>query len=123
MGCFVSLCQELMLTCYMELFIGEYIRKFDEKYRIPVPANIRKLFQDKKLSIRKDVRGSCLILSTVEEYEQLPKDIKDMIKAHPVDIDNKGRISIPLQFRAMIKIDKEILFRGEGNHVALWQTE
>ena len=108
----------------MGVFIGEYIRKLDEKYRISVPTNIRKLFQEKKLIIRKDVRGACLILSTVEEYEQLPKDIKDIIKAHPVVIDNnKGRISIPQQFRGMIALDKEVLFRGEGNHVELWQQQ
>lgn len=107
----------------MDSFIGEYIRNTDEKYRVPVPANIRKLFQQKELIIRKDLRRDCLILSAVEEYEQLPIDIKDMIKAHPVTIDNKGRISIPLQFRGMIKMNQDVLFRGEGNRVELWRVE
>ena len=107
----------------MDLIIGEYLRNIDEKYRVPVPANIRKLFQQKELIIRKDFRGHCLMLSTVEEYEQLPKDIKDIIQAHPVTIDNKGRIFIPPQFREMIKITQCILFRGAGNCVELWPNE
>ena len=106
----------------MELFIGEFNgRKLDEKYRVSVPSKFKKLFQkhtQRGLIIRQG-RNNCLILSSIEEYEQIPKDIRDTIKADNVTLDKKNRMSIPQQFRSMFEIGKEISFKGSDTHVEL----
>jgi DNA-binding transcriptional regulator/RsmH inhibitor MraZ len=89
---------------------------------VSFPPYFKKLFEEKELIVREDIRGNYLILSTVEEFEKLPKDIRENINAYPVKIDNKVRITIPKLFRKTVKI-KRILFKGAGNHVELWQKE
>ena len=106
----------------MEAFIGKYVSKLDEKHRTSFPPNFKRLFDEKELIVRKDSGRDCLILSTVKKYEQLPKDIQEHIEAYIVKIDNKGRISIPKQFRKTVGI-KEILFNGVGDYIELWQKE
>ena len=122
-----------------ELFIGQYKGcKFDEKYRVVVPAKFRKqLQQDTKNNpsiLRKDIYRNCLILTTINKWEQEKNSIINNSNLYPpgyyndfvnnstsITLDTRGRLLLPQQFQGVINMDGMVSFRGNNQQVEIWQ--
>ncbi len=116
-----------------KMFIGEYSHNIDNKGRISVPAKFR-------ISLKKGAvvtRGldNCLFLYPKEEWLKLAKKLaalpisqKDarafarlmLAGAMDVDIDNQGRIVLPLYLRKYAGLKNNAVIAGLYTRLEIW---
>ena len=123
------------------LFVGEYELTIDEKSRLSIPADIRRL-----LDPDRDGKGFFLVfgvnrkpwLYTEKAYEhlaeQVPADIApgpETLKydqltfalANRVEMDKQGRILIPEKTKRRTGLGNTITLFGARDHLELWNRE
>jgi len=132
----------------MSTFIGNIEAKVDEKGRIFVPANYRKILAEmnsKHLVMRRDTDNACLIFypeqvwnekvstlrNALDEWD--PEDqlllMQFMSDAEFLEPDNQGRILLQKRFLEGLAINDErltangLVFVGMYDRFALWQPE
>ena len=115
----------------MENFIGNADAKVDNKGRVFVPAEFRKILQsegDSRLILRKDIYEKFLVLYPVPVWEEElsalrnklskygKKDRRTYLKfireANLVEIDSSGRILIPKRYLQIAGISTDVHFVG-----------
>jgi len=113
----------------------------DEKYRITLPAELRKELNTTDLKITQG-EDFCLWLYTVEKWNEIigdpiklktKKDPFSIINrrlvdkfispSEPVFIDKVGRIVLPENLRNYAGITKECVVVGAIDHIAIWDAE
>jgi mraZ protein len=125
----------------MSSFVGDYICKLDEKGRVLVPAAFRRQSRGAfdRLILKKDVFEDCLVVYTIEEWEQqvefLKRKLNPYNKKHSqflrefykmsaeVELDSNGRILIPKRFVGLVGLQKEVVFVGVGDKIEIWDKE
>lgn len=120
----------------MTFFTGEYRHNLDSKNRIIVPAKLRDQLGE-SFKVTKGYDG-CLSIYTDEGFENMTKDIATlpfaMDKARDYmrviyrnttegTIDSQGRLQLPQFLVNDIKLKKEAVIIGVGDHVEIWSEE
>jgi DNA-binding transcriptional regulator/RsmH inhibitor MraZ len=119
--------------------MSHYLGTLDQKGRVVVPAEYRKLFTGaSNLKIRKALNRACLILSTINDWNNELKAIlsneysaqyetKYKNNSFEVAIDDRGRIILKQQLRSLIEIREQnvkgikIEFRDSKIGIELWK--
>jgi MraZ protein len=122
------------------LFRGIATLNLDNKGRLSIPAKHRKhlrLSCDGKVVITVDLLDPCLQLYPLSEWEVLEQRlvalpshnrqaryIKRQLIGHAVEceLDNHGRILLPVELREHAGFKKDITLVGQGNKLELWNT-
>lgn len=127
----------------MAFLTGMYNSKFDDKGRLSLPARLRSLLSAEQVVVLPGLDGNHLMLMTPDYFENefskpilsTPKAMLDEKKrrlirklispAIYVDIDNSGRINIPLQNRIGYQLlnKSEALLVGAGYSIEIWNPE
>jgi len=123
----------------MNTFIGNIEGRTDEKGRIFIPAQYRKILSEmdsRRIVMRRDTDNECLIFypeqvwnSKVEDLRQAlnewdPQDqlilMQFMADAELLEMDNQGRILLQKKNLETISARQDILFVGMLDRFALW---
>ena len=126
----------------MQTFIGNIEGRLDEKGRIFIPANYRKILaesESKRLVMRRDTDNECLMFYPEhiwnEKVEQLrqaldewdPEDqlilMQFMADAEYMEMDGQGRVLLQKKNLETIGAQQDVLFVGMLNRFALWTPE
>lgn len=115
---------------------GEYKHQCDAKYRLRIPAKLKKELGENAV-ITKGNDG-CLfllpksemdnVLSKIENLSifnsQLQKPLRFLFSsAVEIEEDNQGRFLLPASLREFAGITKDVVFVGVGNRAELWSEE
>ena len=118
------------------MFLGQQKNRLDNKGRVAVPAKFRNELGE-TVVINRYLDG-CLAIYTSESWKsqydrimQLPSNRSEIRKyqrsmtslASEVTFDAQGRIMIPEPLRNLVRLSKDCIFIGAGDHVELWPEE
>lgn len=116
------------------MFRGINVINIDGKGRLAVPTRYREALRS-SLVITIDTEEPCLLLYPAAEWQviesnlqRLPsfnaaaRRIQRLLIGHATDadLDNNGRLLIPLLLREYAHLDKEAVLIGQGNKFEVW---
>ena len=126
----------------MDNFIGNIDAKVDNKGRVFVPADFRKILQsvgDTRLILRKDIYAKCLVLYPAPVWEEELSTLRNKLKKYGkesrqlyrtfiqdskiVEMDSNGRILIPKRYLQLAGINTDICFMGMDQTIEIWDSE
>ena len=120
------------------MFRGSTLLALDGKGRVSIPAKYRERLSSQcggRLMLTVDPTNGCLLLYPYPEFEALERHINDLPGLHPltqqlkllvvgsaedVEPDSAGRILIAPVLRKFAKLEKGVMFVGQGNKFAIW---
>ena len=114
------------------MFLGEYEHTIDSKGRMAVPARFRAQL-DRGAVISKGM-GACLSVYTLARWEEKSNELvasktSDELRdferrifpsAGEVELDNQGRIVIPVKLRQYASLEGEVTIAGVRDHFEIW---
>ena len=120
----------------MAMLGGEYRHQCDAKYRLRIPAKLKKELGENCV-ITKGNDGCLFLLPKVEMdnilnkienlsifNSQLQKPLRFLFSsAVEVEEDNQGRFLLPANLREFAGITKDVVFVGVGNRAELWSED
>ncbi|MBI2442574.1 MAG: division/cell wall cluster transcriptional repressor MraZ [Candidatus Levybacteria bacterium] len=115
------------------MVLGQYEGKIDEKSRVSFPKRFRE-FLGERLVVTKGLDENLIIVSAAEwetllegssEISFLNRDAREMQRfllgnAEYVQLDEKGRILLPLSLKTYAKLQATVVFAGMKRYVELW---
>lgn len=120
-------------------FLGNIESKVDQKGRVFLPANFRKVLQasgEERLMLRKDIHQQCLVLYPEsvwnERVDMLKQQLSLWNKAHQqvmrklnsdveeVGLDGNGRMLIARHLLEKAGITQNVRFIGMDNVIEIW---
>jgi len=118
---------------------GEFSVILDDKYRLTLPALLRKELGETSLVVTKG-NIKCLWLYTSEKWEEeignpikentdpfSEQDLRVVRKfvgpSQPVEIDKAGRILLPESLRKYAGISKDCVIVGLLDHIEIWDQD
>ena len=124
----------------MNYLIGKYDCKVDANGRLLFPIHLKKQLSsilDSGFVIRESIFDPCLELFPIPEWE---KEINKISKLNPyntkdrilikkfssgmnVELDNNGRILIPVDMKKNKKISKEVVLVSTINIIEIWDKQ
>ncbi|MDR1065144.1 MAG: hypothetical protein LBL25_02115 [Oscillospiraceae bacterium] len=113
-----------------EIMIDKYRHKLDQKSRVSIPAQFRKVLGDAFYLTLSD--KNCLEGYTEEaykkisdEFDELDPDIGLFWRANSAlcEIDAQGRTFIPQELREKINLGQDVMLVGNGSMFLLWNTD
>ena len=120
------------------MFRGANSINLDSKGRIAVPAKYRQCITESTAShliITCDPYDNCLLIFTLEHWENTEADLQSLSNSKPlhrrlkrimlshateVDMDANGRLLIPGVLRERSKLQKDVMLIGHGKTFQLW---
>ena len=120
----------------MTMLNGEYFHQCDQKFRLRLPAKLKKEFSD-GCFITKGSDG-CLFVFSRKQFDALEERLDSLpifdskaqrplrlllSSAFEVEEDNQGRFLLPASLREFAGITKDVVFIGVGNRAELWARE
>lgn len=121
-----------------EFLTGGFNGTLDEKGRISLPAQLRRILDEQKLTLTQCQEDGCLWLFTTTEYTSwlskiqgntnpLSKNDRDVkrrfFNSHSVEVDKAGRIPIIQNFRDFAGLTKNCVILGQGDYIEIWDEE
>lgn len=113
---------------------GEFQHNIDAKGRMIMPAKLREALGD-TFVVTKGLDG-CLFVLPNDEWTKLDNELRDkpistsrkikrFFYASKIDceVDNNGRILLPLPLREFAQIEKEVVVVGVSTRVEIWSKE
>lgn len=119
------------------LLLGKQINKLDQRRRVFVPAKFRDALGD-EFVVTISGEKKCIQCFSEAEFEnkflEIQEKIGEMIdedslimdlfsEASTVEVDVKGRITIPETHMKEMDFEGEVLIIGMGKHVEIWKEE
>ncbi|MCL1944007.1 MAG: cell division/cell wall cluster transcriptional repressor MraZ [Candidatus Azobacteroides sp.] len=120
-------------------FLGNIEAKLDNKGRVAIPAQFRKILQTEgveSLVLKKDIFQNCLILYPTSVWDENVAELRSrlnkwnarhqevlrnfMLDAERVVVDASGRILIPGRYLQLTGITSDIRFLGIDNVIEIW---
>jgi MraZ protein len=117
---------------------GEYKVTLDEKGRISLPANLRKILDEKSLFLTESA-DNCLWLYPSGEWKEMLKTIMDNTDpfsanyrtirrrivgpSQEVEIDKAGRIPVAQSLRDFAGLSKDCVVLGQVEYIEIWAEE
>ena len=120
------------------MFRGSTLLALDGKGRLSIPAKYRERLSSQcggHLMLTVDPTNGCLLLYPYPEFEILERQINSLPGFNPltqqlkllvvgsaeeVEPDGAGRILVPPVLRKFAKLEKSVMFVGQGNKFAIW---
>ena len=118
------------------MFRGASQISLDTKFRLAVPTRHRDaLLEDSTGLMLAAHPHGCLMLypkqawlpieaklNSLSSFDEVAGKLQRLIvgQAEPLEIDNAGRLQLPPVLRAYAKLEKEMMFVGQGSHFELW---
>ena len=122
----------------MEILTGQFSVTLDEKGRISLPAPLRRILDDSKLTLTQCDYDNCLWLFPTNVYMDLLKQYsmntnllskKDrdfrrrIFNSHSVEIDKAGRIPIVQGYREFAGLTKDCVVLAQGDYIEIWDED
>ena len=118
------------------MFLGEFEYKIDEKGRIPLPPKFRRELKD-GIVLTKGPEQNIVAYSLAEwnktaaELKEVPLAASKKRKlnraffagAFSLNVDNQGRIALPVPLREYAGIEDEVIIVGVNANLELWNKE
>ena len=119
----------------IQMFMGEYHQKLDEKGRLTIPAKIRYELGDNFI-VTRGLDG-CLFVykketweQIINNYQKLPnvKEARNFMRfflsgATPQNFDKQGRINISSPLIKYAELSKDTIVIGVGDRLEIWSSE
>jgi MraZ protein len=122
------------------MFLGSFEHSLDNKGRIVLPSEFRRVLQEESISVFKITKwyDGCLCLFPEKEWKNVEEKLNSLPKTNPdaryvtrlifgnareVEIDKQGRIFIPLSLRKATFIKRNVIIIGQGNSIEIWAKE
>lgn len=120
------------------MFRGLSAANIDDKGRITVPANHRKVITedaDSTFVVTIDTEDRCLLLYPYPQWVAIEAKLEQLPSFHPasrriqrllighateIELDSHGRVLLPPLLREYAQIDKTVMFVGQGKKIELW---
>lgn len=120
------------------IFLSTYEAKVDEKNRISIPANYRNILEhqgSREIYAYSSFVSNCIEVCTVERIEKVHSFLENMdmfspkrdaiatavlADCEPMQLDAKGRVSLPERLISFANLDKKVFFVGKGNTFEIW---
>ncbi len=118
------------------MFLGEFEYKIDEKGRLPIPPKFRRELKEGVVLGAGPER--CIVAYSVAEWRKLatnltsgtvvPSKLRKLNRAifataFSLNIDNQGRIALPIPLREYAGIEDEVIIAGVNTYLELWNKE
>ncbi len=118
------------------MFLGEFEYKIDEKGRLPIPPKFRRELKDGVVLSAGPER--CIAAYSLIEWKNLatkltsgpvaPSKLRKLNRAifataFNLNIDNQGRIALPIPLREYAGIEDEVIIAGVNTYLELWNKE
>jgi len=118
------------------MFFGEFEYKIDEKGRVPIPPKFRRELRE-GLVLTPGVE-KCIIAYTPSEWKKVAATLTTgsvtrsklrrlyraiFATAFHINIDNQGRIALPIPLREYAGIQDEVIVAGANTYLELWDKE
>lgn len=121
------------------MLIGEYHHALDEKNRLIIPSSFRQIFngEENGCIITRGLDKS-LFFYPFSEWQTLGDKLKSLSinrsevraflriffsGAHPVQLDNQGRITIPQPLKEFAQIQNKAVIVGALNKIEIWNED
>lgn len=119
----------------MDVFLGTYTPRLDEKGRLILPAKFRDELESGIVVTRGQER--CLYVFAATDFDQMhdrirqapitSKQARDYLRlflsgANAEVPDKQHRVTIPAQLRAYAGLDRDVTVIGAGNRAEIWDT-
>jgi MraZ protein len=122
------------------MLTGQFEVTLDEKGRISLPANLRRVLGDERLTLNPCdfEKDKCLWLFPTSVYQDMLAEYKPnthilskkdrdfrrrLFNSQSVEIDKAGRIPIPQVYRESANLTKDCLVLGQGEYIEIWDKE
>ena len=119
----------------INMFMGEYHQKIDEKGRLTIPAKIRYELGDDFI-VTRGLDG-CLFIyrkdtwnNIINHYQELPnvKEARNFMRfflsgANTQDFDKQGRINISTPLIKYANLTKDVIIIGVGDRLEIWDKD
>lgn len=120
------------------MFFGEFYHTLDEKGRLTIPADYRRLLAGEDGAMLMRGLEKNLILISSESFLKLNQSMSQLSITDPsarllrrvffsgaakVMFDKIGRILVPQYLRSFAVIENEAVIAGVGNYVEIWSPE
>lgn len=125
----------------MRDLVGEYHHKLDDKGRVSLPSDFRKVLS-KDLKVSLSPENDCLYVFEPEGFSAWvesvfeanggyrannAKDVKMRrwlnSRARSVELDGSGRIGILADYREKAGLDKDVVLVGNTDHLEIWDAK
>ena len=118
------------------MFLGEFEYKIDEKGRVPIPPKFRRDLKDGVVLAAGPEK--CIIAYSITEWNKLADSLTSgtiaasklrrlnrafFATAFNIQIDNQGRIALPVPLREYAGIEDELIIAGVNTYLELWNKE
>ncbi|MFC1920836.1 division/cell wall cluster transcriptional repressor MraZ [Chloroflexota bacterium] len=118
------------------MFLGEFEYKIDEKGRIPIPPKFRR--ELKEGVVLAAGPEHCVVAYSNVEWKKLsttltsgtvaPSKLRKLNRAifataFSLNVDNQGRIALPIPLREYAGIEDEVIIAGVNTYLELWNKE
>jgi len=120
------------------MFTGEYHHSLDKKNRLIIPSKLRQQIGNEEQFILTPGLDKTIFLYSLSEWENLGRRLKNLSTthadtraflrlffsgAHPVQLDNQGRITIPQTLKNLAQIKEKVAIIGAFNKIEIWGEE
>lgn len=122
-------------------FRGIHALTLDGKGRLALPSRYRDLLEQSQsvpLVITIDTESPCLLLYPLREWELIEVQLQALPSFQPearriqrllighateLEIDNSGRVLVPLLLREYAHLQKNLILIGQGKRFELWDAQ
>ena len=123
------------------IFLSTYEGKIDDKNRISIPASFRNILAYKasrEIYAYSSFLNECIEVCTVERIDKLQSFLENMdlfsekrdaistavlADCVPLQLDSKGRVSLPERLVDFAKFGKKVFFVGKGLTFEIWDKD
>jgi len=124
------------LSKEVQMFLGEFEYKIDEKGRVPIPPKFRRELKE-GVVLMPGVE-TCVNIYPLSEWKKVsatltsgtiaPSKLRRLNRAvfataFSLNIDGQGRIALPVPLRVYAEIEDEVVIAGANTYLELWNKE
>ncbi|MCD4769200.1 MAG: division/cell wall cluster transcriptional repressor MraZ [Bacteroidales bacterium] len=126
----------------MATFIGDHSCKIDAKGRMIFPSALKRQIESvsaDRFVVRRDIFENCLVLFTIEDWEEQMKRIRSRINPYNREhnrflrnffkgtadlvLDASNRLLIPKKLLELAEIEKDVVLAGQDGRIEIWAKE
>jgi MraZ protein len=121
-----------------KMFRGSNSATLDSKGRLVLPSRIRDTLSglsENKVVVTIDMREPCLLFYPLSYWEIVQRKLESLSNINPqarllqrllighatdLDLDNAGRLLLPIMLREYAQLEKKLILIGQGNKIEIW---
>lgn len=117
--------------------MGTYTHNLEQKNRLAIPSKFRSELGESFVLTVSPSGERCLLAYTFEDWDDVMQKLVSeepsentvlrqrmiYMNTERIDIDSKGRMTIPMRFMEKVGLKNEVLMLGDGFHLELWDPQ